>query len=76
MCGMAKKRLTFSDELRRAIEGCGKTRYEISKETGIDQAILSRFMHGKGGLSMPNLDTLAELLGWHVATEGSKQKGK
>lgn len=66
---MAKKQAKperFEDQLRRLIDECGLTRYAISKETGIPQATLSRFQAGKAGLSMPNLNTLAELLGWQV----------
>lgn len=56
----------FEDQLRRLIDESGLTRYAIAKETGMTQAILSRFMAGKAGLSMPNLNLLAELLGWQV----------
>ncbi len=73
---MAEKRVKFTDQLRQAIENCGKTRYQISQDTGIDQAILSRFIHGKGGLSMPVLDVLGEYLGLHVKVEGKPRKPK
>lgn len=56
----------FEDQLRRLIDDTGLTRYAIAKETGITQAALSRFMAAKAGLSMPNLNLLAELLGWQV----------
>ena len=61
---MAKKkqRRAFQDEIRRAIDTCGKTRYQIWKETGIAQSTLSEFMAGGRGLSMRNLDLLAECL--------------
>jgi transcriptional regulator with XRE-family HTH domain len=65
----------FDDQLRRLIDASGLTRYAIAKETGITQAALSRFMAGKAGLSMPNLNTLAELLGWQVVLVG-KPKSK
>ena len=63
---MAAKQKTFTEQIRHLIEASGQTCYRIGKETGIDTATLSRFMNGKGGLSMPNLDTLAEYLGWTV----------
>ena len=56
----------LSDQLRHAIETCGKSRYQVSQETGIDQATLSRFMTGKGGLSMPVLDRLGAYLGLQI----------
>lgn len=33
--------------IRKKIETCGKTRYRISKDTGIDEAALCRIMQGK-----------------------------
>lgn len=71
---MSKKRLTFTEQLRRLIENSGETRYRIGTETGIDHATISRFMNGKGGLSMPNLDALAEHLGWKVIAEKSSDE--
>lgn len=59
---MTQKRNKLSEQVRQAIDTCGKTRYQISKDTGIDQATLCRFMGGKGGLSIPVLDTLGEYL--------------
>jgi transcriptional regulator with XRE-family HTH domain len=51
-----------SDQLRRIIDDCGLSRYEISKRTGIDEAALSRFMSGERGLSMKALDKLGACL--------------
>jgi transcriptional regulator with XRE-family HTH domain len=54
------------DTIRRAIEASGKTRYRLSKETGIDQAQLSRLMSGKEGVSVENLERLADALGLEI----------
>ena len=70
---MAKKH-TFTEQLRHLIETSGQTCYRIGKETGIDTATLSRFMNDKGGLSMPNLDALAEYLGWTITAKTSTTK--
>lgn len=52
----------ISNQLRDIIEASGESRYEIAKQTGIDQSALSRFMSGERGLSMTALDTLADYL--------------
>ena len=75
------KKTKLTDQLRQAMDGGPKTRYQIFKETGIDQATLSRFMHGKGGISATALDSIAECLGLHLATAApapaaKKPKGK
>ena len=56
----------FSDEVRRAVEDCGLSRYRICRELGIAESTLSRFMSGERGLTMKCLDSLAELLDLHV----------
>ncbi len=64
----------MSDRIRELIDECGMSRYVIWKETGIDQATLSRFMAG-GGLSMGNLDKLADLLDLNITT-GRRRRAK
>lgn len=59
---MTRRQTKLTDQLRKAIEAGGKSRYQIAKETAIDEATLSRFMHGKGGLSMDGLDAIADCL--------------
>ena len=45
------------------------SRYRISKLTGIDAAVLCRFVQGQAGLSMDSLDALAECIGLHVVSK-------
>jgi transcriptional regulator with XRE-family HTH domain len=71
---MPGKRLKFSDQLRRAVDGSGLSRYRIAQELGCAQSLLSRFMSGKGGLSLDTLDALAELLGLCVAAGRPKAR--
>ncbi len=63
-------RLTFSDQVRAAVDASGHTRYRICKAAKIAEAAMSRFMAGKGGLSMASLDRLADMLGLDVVTRG------
>lgn len=56
------KHSTISEQVRQAIEQSGLSRYEISRISGVDQAILSRFMHGTCGLSTTSLDKLGPVL--------------
>ena len=68
---MAKK-LPFTDQIRKAVLDCELTRYQIAQRTGIDQASLSRFVHGELGLSVAAIDTLAELLRLEVTQKKEK----
>lgn len=79
---MAKK--LISDQLRKAIAQCGKTRYRISLETGITQSQLSRFVNDPAvSLSLANIDKLCECIGAelvlraeHTTTKRSTKKPK
>ena len=66
----------FSDQIRERVEASGRSRYAICKAIGFNQGAMSRFMSGKGGLSLDVLDRLAELLGLTVAVKPeTKEKG-
>lgn len=72
---MAAKRqaTTVSAQLRTAIAaaaGRGVTRYRISKETGVEQAALSRFVRGRQGLDLSSVDRLAAYLGLRLVADG------
>jgi DNA transposition AAA+ family ATPase len=57
-----KKYKQLTDQLRQAIEDCGVSRYQIAKETGIDESALAKFFNGHRGLSMEALNALGEFL--------------
>jgi transcriptional regulator with XRE-family HTH domain len=71
---MPSKRTNLSDEIRKAVDSCGQTRYVIAKATGIDQSTLSRFMAGERGIPMKTLDTLAYYLDLHIFTGKARRK--
>jgi transcriptional regulator with XRE-family HTH domain len=74
---MNKRRVKLSDQIRRAIDNCGQTRYAISKATGISESTLSLFMSGERGLPMKTLDILADYLDLNITTgTGRKSKGR
>ncbi len=58
-----KGKTTVTEQLKKAIDASGQSRYAICKATGIDQAQLSWFMGGECGLSMETVDGLCEYLG-------------
>ena len=61
-----RKKTKISDQIRAAIETSGVSRYGIAMATGIDQATLSRFMGGTGGITVETLDKLSEYLGLEI----------
>jgi transcriptional regulator with XRE-family HTH domain len=71
---MGDKKL--SDEIREAVNASGMSRYAIAKSLGIAESTMSRFMNGKGGLSMDFIDRLAELRGLHIVVRHAKKQGE
>ena len=67
---MKRKRTRLSDQIRQAVDACVLSRYRICKETGIDQGAFSRFMAGKVGMTMANLDAVADVLRLDVVARG------
>jgi hypothetical protein len=53
---------SFTDQLRQSIRDSELTRYAISKQTGIDQAVLCRFISGECGMSLESVDRLMKCL--------------
>lgn len=77
---MSHKKTSLTDQLRHLIESAEISRYELWRQTGIDQAVLSKFVNHKGGLSMESLDKIGELLGLQITTRpkptARRPKGK
>jgi ribosome-binding protein aMBF1 (putative translation factor) len=68
---MASQTPSFSDQIRRAVDDSGISRYRICKVIKLDKSVMSRFMAGKSGLSVPVLDRLAGLLKLRVVRSAS-----
>ena len=67
------KKAELTEQLREAIKTARKSVYQIADETGIDKSTLSRFMAGKGGLSMAGLDRLGECLNLSIVLNTKKK---
>ena len=59
--------------IRKQIETCGKSRYRISKETGIDKAALCRIMQG-GSCKAETADILLKYFGIELKKKKSKKR--
>jgi transcriptional regulator with XRE-family HTH domain len=71
---METRRNRLSDQLRRAIDNSGMTRYEIAKRTGIDESALAKFYNHRRGLSLKALDRLGECLGLEIIVRRKPRK--
>ena len=64
---------TLSEQLRDLIIKSGVSRYEISKQTGVSQAALSRFVLGHRGISGKAMDAVGAFLGLTITTKKKKR---
>jgi plasmid maintenance system antidote protein VapI len=67
---------SVSNDLRHAINTCGQNRYAICKALRIPQSNLSRFMSGRGGLSLERIDRLAVHLGLKLFAVSYGRRGE
>jgi hypothetical protein len=70
------RRMSFTDQIRQAIAHSEVTRYRIAQETGVAESTLSRFMGGKGGLSLDALERVGEYLDLMVVVAPQRGDGR
>ena len=74
---MAKRQTKkLTDQLRQLIDDSGMTRYQIAKETGIDESALAKFYNGHRGLSMEALNALGKCLELSIVMRRKREKGR
>lgn len=56
---MSKIELTIIQAMKQS----GKTAYIVAKETGVDKAVLSRFLNSKSRISIATADILCDYFG-------------
>lgn len=64
--------MKLSDQIRRAVDASGLSRYAICQAARIDQGAFSHFMHGRRGLSLESLDRLGAILKLEVVARTGK----
>jgi hypothetical protein len=67
-------RKSINERLRDAIKRCGKSRYRISLESGVSQAVVSRFVNGQTELTLANVEKLCESIGAELILKVTKRK--
>jgi hypothetical protein len=65
--------MSLSEQLRKAILSSKKTRYAIAVGSGIDHAVLRRFVKGERDIKLKTAESLAEYLGLELAKKKAKK---
>jgi len=63
------------EQLRELVRGSGQTLTQLADLTGVDPARLSRFLHGKRGLSQDALDRIVRALHIRLVAAPDVQEG-
>ena len=61
--------------IRKQIRTCGKSRYQISQDTGVDEAALCRIMKGSS-CKAETVDILLKYFGIELVPKKTKRKGR
>ncbi len=67
---MGKRQPKLIDQIRQAVSKCGASQKALAHAAGMDKGALSRFVSGERGLSMENLDALADVLKLRIVVGG------
>lgn len=68
--------MTFTEALIKAIEASTETRYAIAVGSGVDHAVLRRFMRRERDIKLQTADKLASYLGIKTTLLRAKRKRK
>jgi hypothetical protein len=66
----------ITEQLQEAIRSSGTSRYAISKATGIDQALLCRFLQGKSSLTLISVDKVLDALDLEIVIRSRRSTRK
>ncbi len=68
-----REKSEVAERIRAAVVASGRSRYDISRASGVDQGQLSRFMGGQN-LGLPGLEAIAVALGLRIVVVPVKGK--
>ena len=66
----------MADIIRDAIQRDQRTRYRIAMDSGVNQAVLGRFVHGERGLNLDTADRLCRALGLELHAARPARRGR
>ena len=73
---MAKKKDDFEEQMKKAIDAYGISRYQLSKESGVSESQLSLFMSGQRSLTLKSAGKIAEVIGLEIRSTKRKRGQK
>ena len=62
------------EKIREQLKNCGISRFQISKDTKVDQTVLFRIFHDTGGCNISTADSLCEYLGLELQSKPKNRR--
>jgi len=62
------------DAIRDSIEASGKSRYQLARESGVAESVLSRLMSGERGVSVRTAERIADALGLEIVVRPKRRR--
>ena len=66
--------MSLTDEIREAMTSKGVNVAWLSKESGVNEGLLSRYFKGKSALSVKSLDALLDTLGYELTIRKKRKR--
>jgi plasmid maintenance system antidote protein VapI len=64
----------LNDILKKELKNCGISRYQIAEDTGIDAAILCKFVNGQRGIKADTAEKLLKYFGYSIVKTKKRAK--
>lgn len=68
------RQMSLADEIREAMTSKGVNAAWLSRESGINEGLLSRYFKGKSALSVKSLDALLDTLGYELTIRKKRKR--
>jgi transcriptional regulator with XRE-family HTH domain len=66
--------MMIRERIQEAIRDTGLTQREVSRATGVDETMLSRFNHGLREMSFKSIDQLLDRLGLEIVIRPRRER--
>lgn len=68
--------MALLDTIIEAIDSSAQTRYRIAHGSGVSEAQLSRLVRGEAGMSVANVERVADYLGLEIIVRPKRRRRK
>lgn len=71
-----KTRRTYAEMIRATVEARGLTAYALARDSGVNSAVVGRFLKGERDVTLTTAEKLCRALGLELRPVRRRKKGK